>query len=236
MKFSLSALLLAAALFAAPAADVADVADLTPHTAQYKVKISLLSGKLNTELRETGDGYVATHVVKPTGLAKLLGGNIRVRSEFTAAADGVRPVAFHEIDTIRNDPETNIRFDWTTNQASGTVGEDDVNLQLDGLSHDNVSIQYQLMHDLLNGGPSETYVLFDVDKMRVANVRNIGTKSFKTKAGRYEAVGIQHQKEGSSRVTTLWCAPELGYLPVVIQQHRKGKLNFQATLTRYNPS
>lgn len=234
MKFTLSAAwLVAAALFAAPAAAAAD---LTPHTAHYKVKISVLSGRLDTELRATPDGYVATHVVKPTGLAKMLGGNINVRSEFTTAADGVRPVAFREIDTIGNEPETNIRFDWTTNRASGTVGEDAVDLQLEGLSHDNVSIQYELMYDLLNGKPDDTYVLFDVDKMRVANVRNIGTKSFKTKAGTYEAVGIQHQKEGSSRVTTLWCAPKLGYLPVVIEQHRKGKLNFQATLTRYNPT
>lgn len=160
---------------------------------------------------------------------------MNVRSEFTTAADGVRPVAFRETDTIRNDPETNIRFDWATNKAIGTVGEDAVDLQLDGLSFDNVSIQYELMYDLLNGEPDDTYVLFDVDKMRVANVRNVGTKSIKTKAGNYEAIGIQHQKEGSSRVTTLWCAAELGYLPVVIEQHRKGKLNFQATLTRYNP-
>ncbi|RZV34229.1 MAG: DUF3108 domain-containing protein [Chromatiales bacterium] len=233
MKYMLSAaLLVAAALFAAPAATAAD---LTPHTAQYKVKISLLSGRLNTELRETEDGYVATHIVKPTGLARLKGGSMSVRSEFRTATDGVRPVAFRETDSIRNDPETNIRFDWTTNRAIGTVGEDDVNLQLAGLSHDNVSIQYELMHDLLNGKPDDTYVLFDVDKMRVANVRNVGTKSIKTRAGSYEAVGIQHQKEGSSRVTTLWCAAELGYLPVVIEQHRKGKLNFRATLTRYNP-
>jgi len=210
--------------------------DLTPHTAEYKVKIKVLSGRLNTELRATESGYVATHVIKPTGLARLHGGQMRVQSEFETAAEGVMPVAFHELDTIRKDPETRVRFDWSTNQASGTVGSEEVLLQLDGISHDNVSIQYELMHDLLNSGPSDTYVLFDVDKMRVANVRNIGTKSFKTKAGRFEAVGIQHQKEGSSRVTTLWCAPDLDYLPVIIEQHRKGKLNFRATLTKYNPT
>ena len=32
---------------------------LTPHTAEYKVKISVLSGKLSTELRVTASGYVA---------------------------------------------------------------------------------------------------------------------------------------------------------------------------------
>ena len=34
---------------------------LTPHTAQYKVKISVVSGRLSTELRATKDGYVANH-------------------------------------------------------------------------------------------------------------------------------------------------------------------------------
>jgi len=213
----------------------AGATELTPHRAQYKVKISVLSGQLNTELRATDNGYVATHVIKPKGIARLRGGQMNVRSEFTSAADGVRPVRFHEVDTIRDDPETRIQFDWSTNQASGTVGTEDVLLQLDGVSHDNVSIQYELMHDLLNGDPSETYVLFDVDKMRVANVRNVGTREIRTKAGNYEAIGIQHQKEGSSRVTTLWCAPGLDYLPVVIEQHRKGKLNFRATLTSYSP-
>jgi len=226
-------LLFATAILAVPAAHAGD---LTPHTAEYKVKIKVLSGRLNTELRATESGYVATHVIKPTGLARLHGGKMRVTSEFETAAEGVMPVAFHELDTIRKDPETRIRFDWTTKQASGTVGSEEVLLQLDDISHDNVSIQYELMHDLLNGEPSETYVLFDVDKMRVANIRNIGTRSFKTKAGNFEAVGIQHQKEGSSRVTTLWCAPELDYLPVIIEQHRKGKLNFRATLTSYSPT
>jgi len=214
---------------------VAAGAELTPHRAEYKVKINILSGQLNTELSATETGYVATHVIKPKGIAKLRGGHMRVRSEFATAPDGVRPVNFHEVDTIRGDPETRIEFDWTTNQASGTVGSDEVLLQLDGIAHDNVSIQYELMHDLLNSGPSDTYVLFDVDKMRIANVRNVGAREIKTKAGTYEVVGIQHQKEGSSRVTTLWCAAALDYLPVVIEQHRKGKLNFRATLTRYNP-
>jgi hypothetical protein len=216
------------------AISVAGAADLTPHRAEYKVKISVVSGQLNTELQAVDTGFIANHAIKPVGMSRILtNGRMRVSSEFTAGEDGVRPVRFHELDTIKDEPEVRLGFDWTTNTASGTVGKEDVTFQLDGISHDNVSIQYALMHDLLNGGPQETYVLFDVDKMRVAHVRNVGTKKVKTKAGSFEVVGIQHQREGSSRVTTLWCAPELGYLPVVIEQHRKKKLNFRATLTKY---
>jgi hypothetical protein len=225
--------LLLAALFAVPAAVAGELA---PHRAEYKVKISVVSGQLNTELKTTDSGYVATHTIKPTGVSKMITrGTMNVSSTFRAYSGGVQPVTYHAVDTIRDDPETHIIFDWNTNEASGTVGNEDVLLHLDGIAHDGVSIQYELMYDLLNGGPDSSYVLFDVDKMRVANVRNVGTRNFKTKAGEYEAVGIQHQKQGSSRVTTLWCAPDLNYLPVVIEQHRKDKLKFRATLTSYTP-
>jgi hypothetical protein len=210
--------------------------ELTPHRAEYKVRISVVSGQLNTELRATDSGYVATHVVKPTGLSRVLAsGEMFVTSTFQTVADGVRPVSYRAIDTIRDEPEANITFDWTTQTASGAVGEKPVEFQLDGLSHDAVSIQYELMYDLLNDQHHDTYVLFDVEKMRVANIREAGRKTVKTRAGEYEVVGIEHQKEGSSRTTTLWCAPELDYLPVVIEQHRKGKLKFRASLSSYTP-
>ena len=210
--------------------------ELTPHRAEYKVRIAVVSGQLNTELRATETGYVATHVVKPTGVSRMITrGQMEVSSEFTTGADGLRPVSYHAIDTIGDDPEAHITFDWQTNQARGTVGDEEVVLQLDGLSHDAVSIQYELMYNLINDRSNATYVLFDVDKMRVANVRNVGKKTVRTKVGDFEVVGIEHQKEGSSRKTTLWCAPKLDYLPVVIEQHRKGKLNFRASLTEYVP-
>ena len=232
----LSRIVLALVLAAALALPSARATELTPHRAEYKVKISVVSGQLNTELQATDAGYAATHVVKATGLSRMITrGTMNVSSTFRADAQGIKPVTYHAVDTIGDDPEARIDFDWDTNEASGTVGDEHVLLQLDGIAHDSVSIQYALMHDLLDGGPDDTYVLFDVDKMRVADVRNVGMKRVKTKAGQYDVVGIQHQKQGSSRVTTLWCARELGYLPVVIEQTRKGKRNFQATLTEYTP-
>lgn len=234
---SLVRIVLALVIAALPGVVAAAGSELTPHTARYKVKIGLLSGRLNTELQKTATGYIATHVIKPTGLSRLLTrGTLEVTSTFSATKDGLKPVALHEQDSIRNDPETRIRFDWSTNEARGTVGDKAVLLQLDGIAYDNVSIQYELMHDLQTGGPAEHYVLFDVEKLRIANVHDVGTRTVTTPAGRFEAIGIQHQKEGSSRVTTLWCAPELGYLPVIIEQHKNGKLKFRATLTRYTPT
>lgn len=209
---------------------------LIPHQAEYKVRISVVSGRLNTELRRTETGYVANHVIRPTGFSKIfVNGTMNVTSDFAIESDGVRPDHYIAIDTIRDDPKIDLTFDWDSNEVAGTVGEENIALQLGGIAYDQVSIQYALMHDLLNQKVNKEYVLFDIDKMRVANVSDVGSKQIKTEAGEYSATGVRHQKKGSSRVTTLWCVEELGYLPAIIEQHRNGKLNFRATLVSYSP-
>ena len=219
-----------------PALSLADTA-LRPHTAEYKVKISVLGGQLKTELRETDSGYVATHVVRATGMSRMLSsGLIRDRSEFAAAEDGVRPVRFLSSDTLSRDKiNAAINFDWENGEAYGTVNGTEITSAVANLVHDRVSIQYELMFDLLNGEPSAQYSLYDVDEIKTVNVRNIGSRDVKVPAGKFKAIGIQHQAVGSKRIMTMWCVPELGFLPVIIEQHRKGKLRFQATLKQYKP-
>jgi hypothetical protein len=234
---AVSRLLIAAAALLVASSSLA-VVELTPHEARYGVKISVVSGELKTRLSINEDGhYVANHEISPTGMSKLIArGSIAELSEFTDSEDGVIPVSYRSNDSLSRDAErTDIRFDWERNEASGTVNEKAVTLSLDGLLHDRVSIQYELMHDLLNGAPNAQYRLFEVDKLKTLNVRSIGTRSVSVPAGNFEAVGIQHQAENSSRVTTLWCVAELGYLPVIIEQHRKGKLRVRATLRSYVP-
>jgi hypothetical protein len=221
----------------AAAADVPTVAELalTPYSAEYTVKISVLSGRLTTELRPLANGFEATHIIEPSGLASVLkSGEISEQSRFTPYADGVRATWYRSEDSLSSEEtRAEVTFDWSTSEISGTVNDEAVRIVLDGIVHDRVAIQYQLMHDLLNGGPDERYVLFDIDEFKTLVVSNIGERKVSTPAGDYTAVGIQHQAENSSRVTTLWCVEELGYLPVVIEQHRKGKLRMRAELSDY---
>ena len=210
---------------------------LTPHSAEYKVKISVLSGRLRTQLRATDTGYEATHEIVPTGMSRLfVRGSIRETSNFAVAADGLLPTRYRSSDTLSRDKShTDIEFDWATGKVAGTVNGEAVQSILDDVAHDRVSIQYELMRDMLNGGSSDQYILFDVDRLKTINVRIIGTRRVKVPAGRFDAIGIQHQAENSSRVTTLWCVEELGFLPVLIEQHRKGKLRVRASLRKYEP-
>ncbi|HSO07376.1 MAG TPA: DUF3108 domain-containing protein [Pelomicrobium sp.] len=209
---------------------------LTPYSAEYRVSISVLSGQLTAELRPRADGYEATHVIEPRGLAGMLrSGRISEQSRFAAQADGVRASWYRSEDSLSSDPtRAEVTFDWFASEVSGSVNDAAVRIPFDGVIHDRVAIQYQLMHDLLNGGPDERYVLFDIDEFKTLVVSNVGERRVSTPAGDFTAVGIQHQAENSSRVTTLWCVKDLGYLPVVIEQHRNGKLRMRAELRRYS--
>jgi hypothetical protein len=225
----------AALAFASPAA-LAE-GRLTPYAAEYKVEISVLNGELKTELRKTENGYSATHVVQATGMSRILSsGKITDTSEFSLHNSHVQPDHFLSDDSItRKGGRADIAFDWTAGKVSGTVNDQEYVEVLDGIVHDRVSIQYQLMLDLINGADAPSYVLFDVDEQKDVTITRIGSKQVEVPAGKFQAIGIQHQSAGSKRITTMWCVEELGYLPVVIEQHRKGKLRMRATLRKFTP-
>jgi len=236
------------ALLAIPLLGLAGVpaaadAVLTPHTAEYKVKISLLGGRLSTRLARTADGYVATHLIEPTGLAgAITSGDILAESEFRADGDGVLPLHYRGDDEVSSDKlRVDIEFDWDTQRAIGhyQTKDDpepvDVDDPIDASIRDPVSIQYELMVDLANGGSDSQYVLYEHDRIRTLTVSRIGTRTIETRAGSFDAVGIRHQAGNSSRSTTLWFAEQLDWLPVMIERHRKGKLQMRATLLRYQP-
>lgn len=210
---------------------------LTPHKAEYKVSVGVFGGQLNTELRTTEEGYVATHTIKTTGMSRLLAkGDITESSTFARESDGIRPQRFLSRDTLTRDKNrADIEFDWATGAAGGTVNGEAFASTMGAVAYDRVSIQYKLMSDLMNATSGQNYILFDVDELKTITVQNIGSRTVSVPAGEFEAIGVRHQTPGSKRVTTMWCVRELGYLPVIVEQHREGKLKMRAELRSYSP-
>lgn len=228
-----AALLVCATVLSGPAGG----AELVPHIAEYKIRISLLSGNLRTHVFHVGNGYMARSVITPTGLASVLkNGSIVEQSQFQQLPQGIRPSHYESVDSLSSDAKSiNFDFDWEERVVTGDINDEDFRFEFDGAVHDRVSIQYELMHNLLNGEDAQAYSLLDGDELKELTVTNIGTRRVKVPFGEFEAVGIQHRAGNSSRVTTLWCVESLGYLPVIIEQHRNGKRRVRAELTAYQP-
>ena len=210
---------------------------LTPHAAQYKVKISVLGGKLSTRVEATDTGYFAQSSIVATGMSRIVAhGKIVESSEMTESDGGLLPQRFRSADTLTKGGEmADLTFDWDTATVGGLIDGEDFHADLDGIVHDRVSLQYGLMVDLVSGIERGEYALQDAEKLKQLSITNIGSKSVKVPFGRFDAIGIQHRAQNSSRVTTLWCVEELGFLPVIIEQHRKGKRQMRALLTSYMP-
>ena len=210
---------------------------IVPHAARYKIKISIASGILETTVRESEDGFNVNSVIRPRGLARIFAnGTIEENSTFLVGEDGVKPMIYSSTDTLsRDEKDMDFVFEYDQNRVVGTVNADGYEYPLDSEVHDRVSIQYQLMHNLLTGTPDSDYALLDGDELKMLQISKIESRKIKVPFGTFEAVGIRHQAEGSKRVTTLWCAEELGYLPVLIEQHRKGKRGVRAVLIDYEP-
>jgi hypothetical protein len=211
---------------------------LTPHVAEYKIKVSVLSGRLRTELKASETGYSAKSVLKAAGIASwFVRGDVTESAEFSIIGSGVRPLTFRSVDKVsKNDKFMEFKFDWEQDRVSGTINEETFELELQGRTHDRVSLQYELMLELLNNRRSDEYSLLDSEDFKVLHVSYAGEEDVKVPFGEFRAIKIQHRKENSDRVTTLWCAEELDYLPVKIEQHRDGKLAVRAVLNKYNPT
>lgn len=212
-------------------------ATLTPHKATYDVSISVLGGTLTSDLTAAGAGFMAKSVIEPTGVSRILvRGAIQENSYFLTDDHGVLPAQYRSIDTLSSDDQmVSLDFDWRRQTVEGVVNDREFRTELNGRVHDRLSIQYELMLDLLSGRSEQQYAMLDGDELKLLEVRNIGTRELKTPYGTFEATGIQHNKKDSTRITTLWCAEELDYLPIVIEQHRDGKLRVRAVLKSYEP-
>ena len=96
---------------------------LTPHKAEYKVKVYILSGKLITKVNATDDGYSVRSELHAAGLARLFVRGVVIESStFSANEDGIRPLIYSSVDKIsKEDVYMDFAFDWDAKLATGTI-------------------------------------------------------------------------------------------------------------------
>ena len=231
----LAALISAGLWLAVNPAQAAEVNSLTPFEADYKVRFKGLRGTMTQSLEKTNDDYIARSELKPRGLASILaGGAIQESTVFTIGDARVVSNTYTMTDTIsKKDKFASLDFDWVGGRATGRTEKGPVAHDIDSSTYDRASIQYALMLDLLNERSSTAYTMLDRHRRKSLTITDLGERVIEVPFGRYSVRVISHQAEGSSRMTTLYCAPVLGYLPVQIEQFKDGKRQVRAQLTDY---
>lgn len=215
---------------------VAAESALVPFSARYQVKISVLRGELAMSLTKVDDHYIAKWTVEARGLTRLfVHGQIQEQADFTIVDGAVQPQHFESTDTLAGNDNTAVMdFDYDSMLASGTRNGDPFELPIEAAAFDRLSLQYALMLALLRNENPDTFLLFDDGKSKLLSISYQGPGTIAVPYGKLPVQGVQHRTQDSSRVTTLWCAESVNFLPIRIEQHKNEKLAMRADLVDYS--
>lgn len=199
--------------------------DLKPFTATYALKMGAMA--VGTMVRRlaigTERGYEFSAEVEPAGIATLFqDGKIVETSQGAVIRNRPRPdhYAYRQAGGKKNRSLV-VAFDWKTGRLATTYkGRDTENALAPGLL-DKLVYQLALMQDLAAGSASLEYRVADNDGVTVYALARRGRERIVTPRGTFDAERVERVNGSSKRRTVLWCAPEIGFLPVKIEHREK---------------
>jgi hypothetical protein len=220
--------------FAAPVAHGKDDA-LQPYKARYQVTFRGLSGG-QIESSLSRGGVPGQWLYETRAFPSLLGRvavspQARERSTMQVTPSGVRPLTFDFNDgSDSSNKDVRFKFDWTAGRVRGEAEGVPFDLAVPPGTQDTASVQAAMILDLLAGRSPAAFPILTGRRLREYRYWYDGKATVMTPYGQFETVVWANQRDGSTRVTKVWHAPALGYVPVQAIQYRKGQAETQMKL------
>ena len=197
-------------------------AELEPYTAAYNGIWKGMTVAVSTlKLEKTGDTWTSSSRSEPRGIGKFASGVFPPlqMSVVRVADDGVLPQSFKSSggDAAKS---IELTYDWQSHRVTGTYEGIKVDLPLTPQVRDDGSVQLGLMVDLLAGRTPHTVELIDKNAVREYEFTRDGEATIDTPMGAVHTVVFKSQKKYSPRITSFWCAPDRGYIPMKVQQKK----------------
>jgi hypothetical protein len=211
-------------------------AELAGFHAEYKLKYSVLGGEMFLDLRQAIEKDTYTYEVrtKALGLTKIfLRGTAIEWSKFRVTATGLRPLHYLLDDgSGKEENKTDIRFDWDEGIAFSEHEGENFMIPIQDGTLDRLSADILVIMDLRAGRTPDTYAIANGDEVDIYGFEALGEEEIKVKAGTFRALKFKRQREGSSRSTLIWYAPDADYLPVRIELQKNGNTVMAMVATR----
>lgn len=211
---------------------------LESYVAVYEVKSKGFTAVSETTLTRKADGsgnvvYDYRSTSRPKGLARLIRRAPAVESSsFRLEGNQFVPLEFHFIDGKASAERSN-RIVFAEGKAISTYKGASVSIDLQPGYVDRVLEQIILRQGLRERQLQEHFMVVDRNEVRKIKYTAGPTEEVTTELGTMAAVSLLRQREGSSRSTRIWFAEDLDFLPVRIEQMRKGEVTGVATLVSY---
>jgi hypothetical protein len=216
-------------------------AGLQPYRARYQVNYRGLSGgQIESSLSRgsvAGQWLYETRAY-PSMLARVaVSPQARERGVMQVTAEGVRPLTFDFNDGSEgSQKDVRFAFDWTAGRVRGEAQGAPFDLAVKPGTQDTASVQAAMILDLLAGRQPKGFPILTGSKLRDYRYWPEGRATIVTPYGQFETVIWANQRSGSTRLTKVWHAPTLGYVPVQAIQYRKGQAETQMKLVDFAQS
>ncbi len=207
-----------------------DVAAPAPFVAKFAIEWKGITAGFSTLelIRTAPDRYTYRSRNLARGIFRLAFPDaISQESTLSIVNSEVRPLSYHADDGERDsDKAVTLQFDWQARRVTGIAEKKPVDLALQSGTQDSLSVQIALMQELAAGRSPKSFWLIDDDAIKEYTYTREGTEILDTPLGKLEAIIYRSERAGSDRVTRLWLAPSLGYLPVRAERSRAGRIDF----------
>ena len=235
LKTCLPGILLLATALLAPAVPAATLPDFE---ASYILKRgSLRIGSSTIEL-QTGDegSYLYESRSWPTRwVAWLLKDRLHESSRGNITATGLRPDTYHYLRSGGSrEREADLSFDWEQNLVSNLVEGSRWEMEVPTGTIDKLASQLGMMLALQQDKEDVTFMVADGGHLKEYRFKVIGHETVEVPAGTFETVKITKLRDNKDRVTYVWCAPALNYLPVRIFQRETDDAEYTSDLESFS--
>ena len=231
LKRLLPALALASAPWLTVAADTSDstrIGSFTPFYVEYTVGNNLINAGIATLSLQAGDGqWVYSLKTEPAGIFRLTGkGRINEVSVLSITQDEEIIPRSYSFSQAGDEKRRNVEADFNWESKELTIkhrGEEETEELKDPIL-DRLSVTLTVMDLVRDGFDQADLQILDGGKVKSMTFINAGSQKVETELGTFDTVVVRRVREGSSRETVTWFAPELNYVPVMIEQLKRGEL------------
>jgi len=205
---------------------------------EYVLKSGLFTiGKTRRTLTPQGNGlYAFESYTWPAGILSIFyKGDVTERSLWKYQNKMAVPIQYSYIDTNKKSKrDIKLSFDWENKKVTNTINDKPWNMKIKDGTQDKLLYQISIMLDLANNPHIKKlqYTVADGGKLKFYDAKVEKKETIKTPAGQFETLMIT--RDDGKRVTSLWCAPSLSYLPVRIEHYKKGETKLNAYLTKFS--
>ena len=212
--------------------------------ATYRVnKYNTTIAEMKLSLKQTNQGIIYKSHSETRGLAAVFSNEeINETSQLLWDKDSGTP-HLHKYEYQRkNKAKKNQQFilDWSDNNTAtvqGTFANNSFQLNIKDYAWDQLFVQLVIASDLQASNKIKekySYNIIDEAHLTQYHFEYITDERIHIDNNSYETVKLKRIHTPGNRVTYFWLSKKLHYLPVKIEQYKKGELNLNMVLSNIN--